>query len=152
MSSIKNNIAGKKFTAKKGVKVGIVQSEYNAKISDALSNSCNKTLLKAGVSDKNIKIIKVPGAFEIPFACQKLAMSKKFDVIIALGAIIKGGTPHFDYIASACSKGIMDVSLKMEVPVVFGILTTDNLTQAKARVNKGIEAAQTALQISNLNI
>lgn len=151
MSSIAKNIAGKKFTAKKGLKVGIVQSEYNSKISEALLKGCKKTLLGAGVSEKNIILIKVPGAFETPYACQKLATTKKLDVIITLGAIIKGGTPHFDYIASACSKGIMDVSLKMEIPIIFGVLTTDNLAQAKARVDKGIEAAQTALQMTKIN-
>ena len=96
--------------------------------------------------------MKVPGAFEIPFACQKLIKSSKPHVVIALGAVIRGGTPHFDFIASSCATGIMDVSLKTEVPIVFGVLTTNNLAQAKARTDKGTEAALTALQISNLNI
>ena len=152
MSSIKKNIAGKKFTAKKGLKVGIVQSLYNAQISDALLKSCMKTLLGSDVSEKNIELVKVPGAFEIPFACQKLIKSSKPHVVIALGAVIRGGTPHFDFIASSCATGIMDVSLKTEVPIVFGVLTTNNLAQAKARTDKGTEAALTALQISNLNI
>ncbi len=152
MSSIKKNIAGKKFTAKKGLKVGIVVSEYNSKISEALLKNCLETLLKSGVSENSIQTVRVPGAFEIPFVCQKLISSRKPHVVIALGTIIRGGTPHFDFVASGCTTGIMDLSLKTEVPIVFGVLTTDNLAQAKARVAKGTEAAQTALQISSINI
>ena len=151
MSSIKKNIAGKKFTARKGLRVGIVQSQYNAKISETLLKSCQKTLLEAGVLEKNIQLISVPGAYEIPYACQKLIKAKNPHVVVALGAVIKGGTPHFDFIASSCAQGIMDVSLKTEVPIVFGVLTTNNPAQAKARTDKGTEAAQTALQISKLN-
>lgn len=152
MSSIKKNIAGKKIIAKKGLKVGIVLSEYNSEIGNALHKSCIKTLVESSVSEKNIQTIKVPGAFEIPFACQKMATAKKADVIIALGVIIKGGTPHFDYIAGCCAMGIMNTSLKTNVPIVFGVLTTNNLAQAKARLDKGVEAAQTALHMINLNI
>jgi len=151
MSSIKKNIAGKKFSAKKGLNVGIVQSEYNQTISEALLKRCKKTLLESGVSEKSISLVKVPGAFEIPYACQKMINSKKPDVVIAMGAIIKGGTPHFKYIASSCAQGIMDVSLKTGVPIIFGVLTTNNLAQAKARASKGTEAAQAAVQISNFN-
>ncbi|MBU0706064.1 6,7-dimethyl-8-ribityllumazine synthase [Patescibacteria group bacterium] len=151
MSSIKKNIAGKSFKANKGLKVGIVQSEYNSEIGDALYKNCLSTLLKSGVSEKNIRTVKVPGAFEIPYACQKLASSKQYDVIISLGVIIRGETPHFEYIAGSCSKGIMDVSLRTGTPVIFGILTVNNLSQAKARADKGTEAALSALQIANLN-
>jgi len=152
MSSIKKNIVGKKFTAKKGLKVGIVLSEYNVEIGEALLKSCMKTLLNAGVSENNIHLVKVPGAYEIPYTCQTMIKSKKPHVVIALGAIIKGGTPHFDFIASSCAMGIMDVNLKTNVPIVFGVLTTNNAVQAKARADKGTEAAHTALQMSNLNI
>jgi len=152
MSSIKNNIAGKKLTAKKGMKVGIVRSDYNADIVDAMQKNCVKTLLESGTSEKDIRILNVPGAFELPFACQKMAQIKGIDVVIALGCIIRGDTPHFDYIASSAAIGIMDVSLKTDVPIVFGVLTTENVAQAKARINKGAEAALTALQMSNLNI
>lgn len=151
MSSIKKNIAGKSLKAKKGLKIGIVQSEYNSKIGNALYKRCLETLFSAGASEKNIKTIKVPGAFEIPLACQKLAASKKLDVIITLGVLIEGGTPHFDYIASSCAQGIMDVSLKTDVPVIFGVLTTNTIAQAKARIDKGTEVALAALQITNLN-
>lgn len=148
MSSIKKNIAGKKIMAKKGLEVGIILSEYNAKISEALLERCQKKLLESGVRERNIQLVKVPGAYEIPFACQKMIQSRKPDVVISLGAIIKGGTPHFDYIASCCAKGIMDVSLRTGTPIIFGVLTTNNLAQAKARIDKGSEVALSALQIT----
>lgn len=152
MSSITKNITGKTLKAKEGLVVGIVQSTYNAEIGDAMYEQCLATLLSAGVSEENISKFRVPGAFEIPIACQKLASSKKLDVLITLGVIIQGETPHFDFIASACAQGIMDLSLKIDTPIVFGILTTNDLDQAKARIDKGVEAAQTALQITNLNL
>lgn len=152
MSSIQKNIEGKKITAKKGLSVGIIFSDYNAEIVEPMRKSCVDTLLESAVLKKDIHFCQVPGAFEIPFACQKMAKNKGFDVIIALGCIIRGDTPHFDYIASCCAMGIMDVSLKTDVPIVFGVLTTDNMAQARARINKGTEAALTALQMSNLNI
>lgn len=155
MSSIKNNIKGD-VRAKKGVKIGIVKSTYNSEITEVLESSCIKELKKSGVSDKNIKIIKVPGAFELPFSCQKMAKTKKFDAIIALGAIVKGETPHFDIIANACAYGIIEASLRTGTPIIFGVLTTNNLAQAKTRIkggkrgDKGIEAAITALTMTNL--
>lgn len=152
MSSIQKNIAGKHVTAKKDLKIGIVRSEYNADIVKAVYDSCIKTLLGSGVAEKNIVTTRVPGAFEIPFACQKMASKKAFHAIIALGAIIQGDTPHFDYIASSCAQGIMDVSLKTNVPIIFGVLTTHNVAQAKARLDKGTEAALTALEMTNLNV
>ena len=152
MSSIQDNIAGKQFSAKPGLKVGIVQSMYNAEIGDAMHEQCLNSLIEAGVVEKNISNVRVPGAFEIPIACQKLAHAKKLDVLITIGVIIRGETPHFDFIASACAQGIMDLSLKIDLPIVFGILTTNDTSQARARIDKGIEAAQTALQITNLNL
>ena len=150
MSSIQKNIKGKSFKAKKGLKIAIVQSEYNAKITEALLENCVKTLLESGTFKKNITVTKVAGAFEIPFACQKIIDTKRPDAVIALGAIVKGDTPHFDFIASSCANGIMDVSLKKNVPIIFGVLTTNNIAQAKARVDKGVEAALTALQLTHL--
>ena len=140
---------------KKNVKIGIVQSLYNSEITTSLLQSCTKELKRAGVSEKNIKLLTVPGAFEIPFACQKLAKSKKFDAVISLGAIIKGQTPHFDFIASSVADGIMEISLKYDLPVVFGVLTTNTLAQAKDRIaggkrgDKGLEAAQTVVHMLN---
>ena len=158
MSSIKENIKGKTVKAPKGAKIGIVKSEYNPKITNALLGSCVSELKKSGVDEKNIKIMEVPGAFEIPFACQSMLMSGKYDAIIALGAVIQGETPHFKYIAKACAVGIMDVSLKMNKPIIFGVLTTENLKQAKERItggdrgDKGVEAALTALKMINNKI
>ncbi len=155
MSSIKQNLRHD-VKAKKGAKIGIALSLYNSKITSALLKSCTDELIKRGVSKKDIKVIKVPGAFELPYACKKLADTKKFNAIIALGAIIKGETPHFDFIAFACAQGIMEVGLESKLPVVFGVLTTNNLKQAKDRIkgggkgDKGVESALTALQIINL--
>jgi len=152
MSSIKKNIAARRATTSgkgyghNGAYIAIVLSEYNAKRTGGLRDSCVKELKKAGITDKQIKIISVPGAWELPFACQTAA-KKKPSVVIALGCIIKGGTPHFDFIASAVAQGIMDASLKTNVPIVFGVLTTNNLAQAKARIDKGTEAAQTAISL-----
>lgn len=142
--------------AKKNTKIGIAVSQYNPEITNTLLKSCTDELIQREVLEKNIEIIKVPGGFEIPYACMKMAETKKFAAIIALGAVIKGETPHFDYIAFATSQGIMDVSLMHKVPVIFGVLTTENLRQAKDRIkggkkgDKGIEAALTALKIINL--
>ena len=112
-------------------------------------------LVRHGVSEENIEIFKVPGAFEIPLIAQKIADTKKYNAIIALSAVIRGETPHFDYVSSEVSKGIASVSLKTGVPVIFGVLTTDNTEQALERAgiksgNKGFDAAMTALEIVNL--
>ncbi len=155
MASIKNNITGNKLTAPKGVKIGIVQSVYNSAITAPLLKSCIAELKKAGMTERNIIIRKVPGAWEIPFACQRLSNTDKPDAIITLGLVLKGQTPHFDFIASTCAQGIMDVSLKINLPIIFGVLTTNTLAQAKARINggargdKGKEAAQTAINMIN---
>jgi len=155
MSSIKENIKGKRVIAPKGAKIGIVKSAYNSVITDELLKSCLQELIKSGVDEKNIKITEVPGAFEIPYVCQKMALSKKYGVIIALGAVIKGETPHFDFVANSCANGIMDVTLKTNVPIIFGVLTTNNLSQAKARIkggkvgDKGVESAQAAIKMFN---
>lgn len=152
MSSIQKNIAGKHVTAKKGLKIGIVRSEYNSEIGLPLYDACLKTLVESGVTEKNIKTIVVPGAFELPFACQQMTVKNKFHAIIALGVIIRGDTPHFEYIASACAQGIMDASLKTSVPIIFGVLTTENMAQAKARINKGVEVAIAAIEMTHLNV
>ena len=156
MANIRKHLCSD-IKVKKDAKIGIVVSEYNSEISSKLLETCQKELLNRGVLSKNIKVVKVPGAFELPYICQKLAKSKKYHAVIALGAIIRGETPHFDFIAFASSHGIMEVGLKYGIPVVFGVLTTDNLSQAKARVkggkrgDKGVEAALTALKLINLN-
>lgn len=119
--------------------------------------SCIGYLEERGIKKNNIKTIRVPGAFELPFACQQLAESKNFNAIISLGAIIRGETKHFDFIAFAVSQGIMKIGLKEKTPIVFGILTTENADQAKDRIkggkkgDKGIEAAYTALKMIKIN-
>lgn len=155
--NLKKNIKDK-VRAKKGVKIGIVKSTYNSEITDVLESSCLKELKKAGVSEKNIRTMNVPGAFELPFGCKKMIRSKKVDAVIAVGAIIKGQTPHFDIIANACAYGIMEASLKNNIPIIFGVLTTNNIAQAKARIkggnrgDKGVEAALAALKLINNQI
>ena len=157
MTIIKNNTKGS-VCAKKSTKIGIVKSTYNSEITDVLESSCIKELKKAGVTEKNIKTMEVPGAFELPLGCKKMIKSKKVDAVIAVGAIIKGQTPHFDIIANACACGIMEASLKNNIPIIFGVLTTNNMSQAKARIkggsrgDKGVEAALAALKLSNNQI
>jgi 6,7-dimethyl-8-ribityllumazine synthase len=128
---------------------------FNSFITQSLLNGALDTLKRHGVSDDNITIVWVPGAFEIPLVVQKVAKSKKYTAIIALGAIIRGGTPHFDYIASECSKGIATVSLQYDMPVAFGVLTVDTIEQAIERAgtkagNKGSDAALSTLEMVSL--
>lgn len=157
MSIISQNLRSE-VKAKKGAKIAIAVSRYNEKITSALLNSCKEELVERGVLLKNIGTIFVPGAFELPFACRKLADSNKYHAIIALGALIRGETPHFDFIAFATSKGIMEINLESKIPVIFGILTTENIKQAKARIkggkigDKGTEAALSAIEMVNLKI
>ena len=133
----------------------IVIARFNDFIGSKLLEGALDTLKRHGVKDENIDVVKVPGAFEIPVIAQKLAQSKKYDAIIALGAVIKGSTPHFDYVSAEVSKGIAQVSLQTGVPVAFGVLTTDNIEQAIERAgtkagNKGSDAAKTAIEMANL--
>lgn len=139
----------------KGRKFAIILSRFNEFIGSQLLEGALDCLSKKGVKDDNIVLIKVPGAFEIPIAAEKLAETGKYSVIICLGAVIRGGTPHFEYVASAAAKGIQTVSLKYGIPVVFGILTTDNVEQAIERastkkMNKGWDAAMTAIEMGCL--
>lgn len=150
---------GKIFEGKllaKGLRFGIVISRFNEFITSKLLDGCMDTLKRHDADDKNLDIVWVPGSFEIPFAANKLASSKKYDAVICLGAVIKGDTPHFDYIASEVTKGIALTGIKTGVPVVFGVITTDNLEQAIERAgtksgNKGADAAATAIEMANLN-
>jgi len=157
MSVIKNNLKSK-VKAKKGVKIAIAVSRYNYEITSALLESCKHELVGRGVLAQNIDVIKVPGAFELIYTCKGLACLNKYDAIIALGAVIRGETPHFDFIAFAVTQGIMEINLENKVPVIFGLLTTNNLRQAKARIkggkrgDKGVEAASATLEIINLKI
>lgn len=134
-------------------KFGIVIARFNEFIGGKLLSGCIDTLKRHGVDENNIDVIWVPGAFEIPLAVKKSV--PKYDAVITLGAIIRGNTPHFDYVAAELSKGIASVSLDSEKPVIFGVLTTDTIEQAVERAgtkagNKGSEAAQTAIEMVNL--
>jgi 6,7-dimethyl-8-ribityllumazine synthase len=139
----------------KGLKFGIVVSRFNDFICEHLLSGAMDVLIRNGAEDGNIEIFKVPGAFEIPQAAKKVALSKRFDAVICLGAVIRGSTPHFEYIAAEVSKGVAMVGLEGEVPVTFGVLTTDNLEQAIERAgtkagNKGWDAALSAIEMANL--
>ena len=139
----------------KGKSFGIVASRFNDFITKQLIDGCVDTLIRHGVDKNELQVVLVPGAFELPLAAQKLAKSKRFDAVICLGTVIRGATPHFDYIASEVSKGIAHVSLDTGVPVVFGVITADTIEQAIERAgtkdgNKGKDAAMTAIEMANL--
>lgn len=139
----------------KGQKVGIVVSRFNSFISERLLEGAIDALVRHGAADADITVARVPGAFEIPLTAKKLAACGKFDAVICLGAVIRGSTPHFDYVASEVSKGVAHVSLDAGIPVVFGVLTTDTIEQAVERAgtkagNKGFDAAMTAIETVNI--
>ncbi len=138
-----------------GFRFAIVASKFNEYITQKLIDGAVKALIKYGAEENNITIIKVPGAFEIPLAADKLASSKKYDALICLGAVIRGATPHFDFVAGNASSGIAQTALKYSLPVAFGVLTTDTIEQALERsgpksANKGWDAAVTAIEMINL--
>ncbi len=140
----------------RGMKFGIIVSRFNNFVTDRLLEGALDALKGCGGEEKEIDIVRVPGAFEIPLMAQKMAVSGKYDALICLGAVIRGDTPHFDYIAEAASRGIGNVVLEHRIPISFGVLTTNNVEQALARAgtkteNKGYEAALTAIEMANLN-
>ncbi len=133
----------------------IIISRFNDFIGSKLLSGAIDELKRHGVADENIDIVKVPGAFEIPLASMKFAKTKKYNAIITLGAIIRGATSHYEYVSAELSKGIAQVSLQTEVPVIFGVLTTENIEQAIERAgtkagNKGSDAAKAAIEMANL--
>ncbi|HRT71012.1 MAG TPA: 6,7-dimethyl-8-ribityllumazine synthase [Syntrophales bacterium] len=139
----------------KGMRFGIVASRFNDFICSRLIEGAVDALVRAGAEEKDIEVAKVPGAFEIPVAAKKLAKSAKYDAVICLGAVIRGATPHFEYISAEVAKGIALVGLEAEVPVVFGVVTTDTIEQAIERAgsksgNKGWDAALTAVEMVDL--
>ena len=139
----------------KGLKFGIVVGRFNSFIAERLLEGALDALIRHGAEDKNIEVARVPGSFEIPLAAQKMAETAKYDALICLGAVIRGATPHFDYVAAEVAKGIAHVSLDTGIPVAFGVLTTDSIEQAIERAgtkagNKGFEAAMTAIETANL--
>jgi 6,7-dimethyl-8-ribityllumazine synthase len=140
----------------KGFKFAIVVSRFNDFITNHMVKGALDMLIRHNTSDLDIDIIKVPGSFEIPFAVRKAAKSSKYDAIIAIGAIIKGETPHFDYLASSVTRNLASLSLEYEIPIVSGVLTTETLEQAIERGgtkagNRGGEAALGAIEMANLN-
>ncbi len=138
-----------------GINFGIVLSRFNSFIGERLLEGAIDAIKRHNGNDESLTIVKVPGAFEIPPAAKKLAAKKDVDAVICLGAVIRGETPHFDYVASEVAKGIAQVSLECDTPVTFGVITTDNLEQAIERAgsksgNKGFDAAMSAIEMANL--
>lgn len=138
-----------------GAKIAIVASRYNGYIVERLIKGCIDTLAGGGVSETEITMARVPGAFELPMVAGRLARQGKYDAVIALGAVIRGETPHFDYICNECAHGLAKIAIKTDMPVIFGVLTADTAEQAEDRSgdeesNKGSEAAQTAIEMISL--
>lgn len=136
----------------KAIRIGIAAARFNAEVVDALLAGCQKRLKQLGVSKGQVELFRVPGAFELPLTAQTMAQSGRFDAVICLGAVIRGETPHFDYVAGECARGVQDVSLKTGVPVIFGVLTTNNEDQAWDRIggkhgHAGIRAAEAAVEM-----
>jgi len=139
----------------KNLKFGIVISRFNSFITEELLKGCIDGLVRHNVKKEDIDIFYVPGAFEIPLAARKVAKTQKYNAVIALGCVIRGATPHFEYVAAEVSKGISHTSLELEIPIIFGVLTTDTIDQAIERAgtkagNKGFDAALSAIEMATL--
>lgn len=143
-----------KLTAE-GLKFGIVASRFNEFITNKLVEGALDALIRHGASDEDISIAWVPGAFEIPLVAKKMAQSGDYDAVLCLGAVIRGSTPHFDYVAAEVSKGVAQVGMATNTPAIFGVITTDTIEQAIERAgtkagNKGFEAGESAIEMANL--
>ena len=143
----KLNAEGKKFA--------LVVSRFNDFITEKLLSGALDALIRSGAVDQDIEVVRVPGAFEIPLVAKKMAKTNRFNAVIGLGAVIRGSTPHFDYVSAEVSKGIATVSMETEIPVIFGVITTDTIEQAIERAgtkagNKGWSAAMDAVEMANL--
>lgn len=148
------NISSLKKTKRNGT-IAIVASRFNSDVCEGLLKGAKKTLIEVGYEEKSLDIFRVPGAFELPLAAKKCALSKKYAGVICLGAVIRGDTPHFEYISQAVTNGINRVALETNLPVAFGVITTNNEEQALARsapdeYNKGREAALTVVEMVDL--
>ncbi len=146
---VEGNLEAKNF------RFGLIVSRFNSFISDRLLEGAVDTLIRHGANNEQMTVVKVPGAFELPLVAKKMAESGKYDALICLGAVIRGGTPHFEYVSSEMTKGIAAVSLQSGLPIAFGVLTTDSVEQAIERAgtkagNKGVEAAMSAIEMVNL--
>lgn len=149
------NIIEGKISLKGDEKVAIIASRFNHIITDRLIEGAKDSFLRHNGNDKKLDLILVPGAYELPFALDRILGSGKYDGVCALGAIIRGGTPHFDYVSAEATKGIANTTLKYNIPVSFGVLTTDNIEQAIERAgskagNKGFEAMNALIELINL--
>lgn len=138
-----------------GLRIGIAVSRFNQSVTDQLVAGAIEGLEKQGVTADAIDVASVPGAFELPLCAQRMASASRYDGIICLGAVVRGETPHFDFVAGECARGLTDVSLRFDLPIAFGLLTTDTIEQALARAggargNKGYEAAMTVLEMVQL--
>ena len=137
------------------LRFGIVAARFNDFIVDRLLSGALDTLVRHGAVDADITVVRVPGAWELPLVAKRMAASRRFDAIVALGAVIRGATPHFDYVAAECTKGVFQASFSHDLPVAFGVLTTDTIEQAIERAgtkagNKGVEAAASAIEMADL--
>lgn len=138
-----------------GLKFGVVVAKFNKFVTSKLLSSCLGGLTKHGVKEQDIEVVRVPGAFEIPLVAKMLAKSARFDAVICLGAVIRGDTPHFDYISAEASRGIGQAALDSDIPIIFGVLTTDTVAQAIERsdpekFNRGGEAAKSAIEMATI--
>ncbi len=139
----------------RGARFGIVVGRFNDFIGDKLLQGAIDCISRHGGDDSSVDVVRVPGAYEIPLALKAMAAGKKYDALIALGAVIRGATPHFEYVAGECTKGLAQVSMQYDIPVAFGVLTVDTIEQAIERAgtkagNKGAEAAASAIEMVNL--
>lgn len=136
-------------------RIALLVARFNSFVVESLLSGAVDTLKRHGAKEHDLQIIRVPGAFEMPLAAKRLAATKRYDAIIALGAVIRGGTPHFEYVAGECTKGISSVSMQYDIPIAFGVLTVDSIEQAIERAgtkvgNKGAEAAMSTIEMINL--
>jgi len=139
----------------RGVRIALLVSRFNSFVVESLLSGAIDTLKRHGAEEHDLTVIRVPGAYEMPIAAKRLAAAQRYEAIIALGAVIRGGTPHFEYVAGECTKGLSSVSLQYDVPIAFGVLTVDSIEQAIERAgtkagNKGAEAAMSAIEMVNL--
>jgi 6,7-dimethyl-8-ribityllumazine synthase len=139
----------------KGLRIAVVAARFNHFVVDKLVAGAIETLTQAGISAQDLDIVRVPGAFELPLTARKLSQSRNYDAVITLGAVIRGGTPHFDYVAGECARGVSDAARDSGIPVIFGVLTCDTLEQATDRAggahgNKGADSALAAIEMADL--
>jgi len=139
----------------RGARIALLVSRFNSFVVESLLSGAIDTLMRHGAEDRDLHIVRVPGAYEMPIAAKRLAAAQRYEAIIALGAVIRGGTPHFEYVAGECTKGLSQVSLQHDIPIAFGVLTVDSIEQAIERAgtkagNKGAEAAMSTIEMVNL--